>query len=57
MRAADPRARGFWEWVWALLPAVGLVILFVWTWNVMHPDTINATLPEQRLPPGGISTS
>lgn len=56
MRAADARARGFWEWVWALLPAASLVVLFVWTWQTMHPETISVTLPEQRLPPGGIGT-
>jgi hypothetical protein len=56
MRAGDPRARGAWEWIWAFLPAAALVVLFVWTWHVMHPETISVTLPEHRLPPGGIGT-
>jgi heme/copper-type cytochrome/quinol oxidase subunit 2 len=26
------------EWMWAILPAVALVVLFVWTWRTMHPS-------------------
>jgi hypothetical protein len=53
---ADPRARGVWEWIWAVLPAVALAVLFVWTWGEMHPGSISITLPADRLPPGGIGT-
>jgi heme/copper-type cytochrome/quinol oxidase subunit 2 len=56
MTASDPRARGVWEWVWAVLPAVSLIVLFVWTWYVMHPGSLTVTLPELRIAPGGISS-
>lgn len=53
---ADPRARGVWEWIWALLPAAALAVLFVWTWAEMHPGSISITLPADRLPPGGVGS-
>lgn len=53
---ANPRARGVWEWVWALLPAFAIAALFIWTWAEMHPGSISVTLPANRLPPGGIGS-
>jgi heme/copper-type cytochrome/quinol oxidase subunit 2 len=37
IRTAVGRGRVGLEWMWAILPAVSLVILFVWTWRTMHP--------------------
>ena len=37
MRGTAARGRVGLEWMWAILPAVSLVILFVWTWRTMHP--------------------
>jgi hypothetical protein len=54
MRAADPRARGVWEWVWAILPAVALAGVFVWTWYAMHPGEIRVLFPPGRI--GGPSS-
>ncbi|HYV99508.1 MAG TPA: hypothetical protein VE967_18770 [Gemmatimonadaceae bacterium] len=52
---ADARSRRFSEWVWAFLPALSLLALFVWTWRTMHPDSLHFILPGNRLPPGGVS--
>jgi hypothetical protein len=54
MRATDPRARGVWEWVWAILPAAALAGVFVWTWYVMHPGAVNVMFPADRI--GGTSS-
>ena len=32
-----PRSRGATELVWAVLPAVALAVLLVFTWRAMHP--------------------
>ena len=44
MRLAG-KSHSFWEWTWAVLPAIGLVILFFCTWQAMHPDSISITIP------------
>jgi heme/copper-type cytochrome/quinol oxidase subunit 2 len=56
MRAAsaDSAARGFWEWVWAFLPAVVTALLLWATWQAMHPTTFQITLPAERLIPGAL---
>jgi heme/copper-type cytochrome/quinol oxidase subunit 2 len=38
MRGAAARGRAELEWMWAILPAVSLLVLFVWTWRTMHPS-------------------
>jgi heme/copper-type cytochrome/quinol oxidase subunit 2 len=48
MRGPAARGRAGLEWMWAMLPAVSLVVLFVWTWRTMHPaapqvPTVNVT--------------
>jgi heme/copper-type cytochrome/quinol oxidase subunit 2 len=56
MRADTVRRRSFWEWTWAVLPALSLVVLFVWTWHAMHPESMTFFLPATRVPPGGVSS-
>jgi heme/copper-type cytochrome/quinol oxidase subunit 2 len=38
MRGPAARGRTALEWMWAILPAISLVVLFVWTWRTMHPS-------------------
>ncbi|HKS05132.1 MAG TPA: hypothetical protein VJR92_02365 [Gemmatimonadaceae bacterium] len=50
----QPRSRTQ-ELVWALLPAIVLIALLVWTWSTMHPDSMTFQLePGRSL--GGIKT-
>lgn len=56
MRADAARQRRIWEWTWAVLPALSLAALFVWTWHTMHPDSITLLLPANRLAPGGVTS-
>jgi heme/copper-type cytochrome/quinol oxidase subunit 2 len=37
--AAQRNGRTALEWMWAILPAITLAALFVWTWRTMHPPT------------------
>jgi hypothetical protein len=53
MRIAAATRPPFSEWVWAVLPALSLVVLFVWTWHAMHPDSISFQIPANRAAPGG----
>lgn len=39
------------EWVWAVLPAIAVAVLFVFTWRAMHPSTLTFTVPTGG-PPG-----
>jgi hypothetical protein len=55
MRAGGA-ARGAWEWVWAFLPALALVVLFAFTWRAMHPASLTFRLPGDR-PPVGVRSS
>lgn len=41
-----PRQRGVVELVWAVVPAVALVALFVVTWRTMHPPRVS---PVERI--------
>ena len=50
---ARSRAR---ELVWALLPALILAGLLVWTWRTMHPDSMTFRLPADHAPIGTIRT-
>jgi heme/copper-type cytochrome/quinol oxidase subunit 2 len=34
-----PRRHGTLEMIWALLPAVGLVVLLLFTWRAIHPPS------------------
>jgi hypothetical protein len=36
-RANLPRLRGAMEMLWAVVPAVALAVLLVFTWRAMHP--------------------
>ena len=40
--ATLPRLRGATEMVWAAVPALGLVVLLVFTWRAMHPGPVTA---------------
>ncbi|MEO7712977.1 MAG: hypothetical protein ABIV10_08670 [Gemmatimonadaceae bacterium] len=42
--ATLPRQRGSMEMVWAAVPALGLVLLFVFTWRAIHPRPATADL-------------
>jgi len=55
MRAGGRRARGFWEWVWALLPTFALALLLIFTWREMHPGAMTFELPPELALPGGSS--
>lgn len=35
--ATVPRSRDAVELVWAVLPAIGLAVLLIFTWRAMHP--------------------
>ncbi len=41
--AGVPRSRDSVEFVWAVLPAIGLVVLLLFTWRAMHPAAGAAT--------------
>ena len=45
--ATLPRQRGSTEMVWAAVPALGLVLLLIFTWRAMHP---RSTAPDSRDP-------
>ncbi|MCY7380467.1 MAG: hypothetical protein LH467_14155 [Gemmatimonadaceae bacterium] len=40
--ATLPRQRGSTEMVWAAVPALGLVLLLVFTWRAIHPRPATA---------------
>ena len=40
MRAAARRGRSALEWSYAVVPALGLVAVLVWTWRTMHDGTV-----------------
>jgi hypothetical protein len=56
MRGAAIKSHAFWEWTWAVLPALSLVALFVWTWHTMHPGSLTFQLPVKAGSPIGISS-
>jgi heme/copper-type cytochrome/quinol oxidase subunit 2 len=39
--AGLPRSRAMLELFWAVLPAVGLVVLLVFTWRAIHPVALD----------------
>lgn len=45
--AGVPRSRDALELFWAVLPAIGLIVLFFFTWRAIHPDT--GITPETEL--------
>lgn len=51
-RAAAATARPFREWIWAVLPALSIALLFVWTWHVMHPGSVTFEIPAATAPGG-----
>jgi heme/copper-type cytochrome/quinol oxidase subunit 2 len=38
------------EIAWAVLPAVGLVLLFVWAWQLQHPSSTNPVIRSFEVP-------
>jgi heme/copper-type cytochrome/quinol oxidase subunit 2 len=49
--AADvPKSRGPVELLWALVPAVGLAVLLVFTWQAMREHQATTTPPVVELP-------
>jgi heme/copper-type cytochrome/quinol oxidase subunit 2 len=40
-----PRPRGVIEMLWAIVPAIALAVLLVFTWRAMHPTTAPADAP------------
>lgn len=40
--ATLPRQRGATEMLWAAVPALGLIVLLVFTWRAMHPRPATA---------------
>ena len=44
--ATLPRQRGATEVVWAAVPALGLVVLLVFTWRAIHPRPATADSRE-----------
>lgn len=51
--ATLPRQRGSMEMVWAIVPALGLMLLLVFTWRAIHPRPVLADLraPEPAAMP------
>ena len=51
MRNANVTGERFREWVYAVLPAITLVILLVVTWRTMHDGIvrIDGTVPAERV--------
>jgi len=45
-----PQSRGMVELLWALLPAVGLAVLLVFTWQAMRSHQMATTPPVADLP-------
>ena len=48
--AGVPRSRDALELFWAVLPAIGLIVLFLFTWRAIHPDTGIAPTTELVAP-------
>ena len=46
-RANLPRLRGAMEMLWAVVPAVALAVLLVFTWRAMHPASDTVGGPER----------
>ena len=44
MRTTAAQGLPFREWIWAVLPALALIVLFVWTWRTMHPSSVSALI-------------
>jgi hypothetical protein len=52
MRLGPPGSGSLLEWTFAVVPALCLVATLLWTWRVMHPDTVRV---EGRAPAIGVS--
>jgi len=50
MKLGPPGSGSVLEWAFAIVPAICLVGLLVWTWHTMHAGTINF---ESKVPPAG----
>ena len=47
-----PRHRGPLELFWAIVPAIGLAVLLIFTWRAIHAGAPHATAPVQASPTG-----
>lgn len=52
MKLGPPGSGSTLEWAFAIVPAIGLVGLLVWTWYTMHAGTFSF---DARVPPTGVS--
>jgi len=41
MRHAGQATRPALEWTYAIVPAIALVALLIFSWSAMHPDVVN----------------
>jgi hypothetical protein len=51
MKLGPPGSGSLLEWTFAVLPAVCLVGLLVWTWHTMHAGTFNF---DSKIPAAGV---
>jgi len=42
MATGPRRAAPVLEWLYAIVPAIALVVVLAWTWRTMHPDAARA---------------
>lgn len=56
IRALPAGSHTGWEWAWAVLPLMALLVLLVATWVEMHPSTLTFPLPAGRVLPGSIGS-
>jgi len=50
--ASLPRPRGSLEMLWAVLPAIGLAVLLVFTWRAVRATATGAVTPSLLEPAG-----
>ena len=52
MRLGPPGSASALEWAFAIVPAICLLGLLVWTWHTMHAGTVNF---QAKTPPAGVN--
>lgn len=45
MRHGPRAGRSMLEWSYAVVPAIGLILVLVWTWRTMHDGTVRFEAP------------
>ncbi len=53
MRQGPPGSGSTLEWGYALLPALFMVVVLLWTWRTMHPETIRV---QGEPPSAGVAS-